>query len=469
MYVKEKTNKNNELSIELRASGKNPYTKEYKLYVTTIKVPSILTKKKEIEQFKKKCEIDWQQEVDKRSKGIHYIQDEKVVFCDYAEMWVEDIIRYKKDAYNHYVKCKNNLEIFKEKFGLLTLQELTLPVVQEFCDWLCDRTYKKEIITVKKSIKEVIKEKGLSFKEVYQGSNISDATLCSALTIGNKVSRTTADSLCKFLNIRLETYFDVNSQNVYYSKSANKGLRTMLHTILDKAVKEGRIETNYASQDYVGKLQGEPKVKVILENEQEIKEFVSYVKKEPDIRKRVGFLIPLDIGCRGAEITGLSWDNINFETNMIKIEKNTMYISGFGIITKKTKNKSSNREVRMTDSLAELLKEYKVWWDNQKELFRETWGNTNKLFVQSNGSDMANQTIAKWLDEFEERNNLKKVTLHGLRHTNITMLITNGMDVKTVAARVGHKDVRTTLNIYSHYTKESDNKASQKVNELLYG
>lgn len=242
-----------------------------------------------------------------------------------------------------------------------------------------------------------------------------------------------------------------------------------MHTILDKAVKEGRIERNYANQEYVGKLQGESKVKEILENAQEIKEFVSCVKKEPDIRKRVGFLIPLDIGCRGAGMTGLSWDNINFETNMIKIEKNTMYVPGFGVITKKTKNKSSNREVRMTEGLAELLKEYKVWWDNQKELFQEFWGNTNKLFVQENGSDMANQTIGKWLSEFEEKNNFKKVTLHGLRHSNITALITTGTDVKTGAARVGHKDVRTTLNIYSHYTKESDNKASQKVNELLYG
>lgn len=211
MHIREKRNKNNELSIELRASGKNPLTKEYKAYVTTIKVPSNLTKKKEIEQFKKKCEIEWQQEVDKMSKEIRYIHDEKVVFCDYAEMWVEDIIRYKKDVYNHYVRSKNNLEIFKEKFGLLTLQELTLPVVQEFCDWLCDRTYKKEIITVKKSIKEVIKEKGLSFKVVYQGSNIADATLCIAMKMGNQVSKITADSLCEFLNIRLETYFDVNT------------------------------------------------------------------------------------------------------------------------------------------------------------------------------------------------------------------------------------------------------------------
>ena len=60
------------------------------------------------------------------------------------------------------------------------------------------------------------------------------------------------------------------------------------------------------------------------------------------------------------------------------------------------------------------------------------------------------------------------MTLHGLRHTNITMQIINGMDIKTVSSRAGHKDIQTTLNIYSHYTNESDKKASDLIGQLLY-
>ena len=73
------------MSIELRASGKNPLTKEYKAYVTTIKVPSDLTKKKEIEQFKKKCEIEWQQEVDKIVNLATVVggKDEKTILNNY--------------------------------------------------------------------------------------------------------------------------------------------------------------------------------------------------------------------------------------------------------------------------------------------------------------------------------------------------------------------------------------------------
>ena len=80
---------------------------------------------------------------------------------------------------------------------------------------------------------------------------------------------------------------------------------------------------------------------------------------------------------------------------------------------------------------------------------------------------MPNATIAGWLKDFQNRNNLKRVTLHGLRHSNITMLIANGIDIKTVSGRVGHSDIKTTLNIYAHYVKESDERASHVIDQLL--
>lgn len=88
--------------------------------------------------------------------------------------------------------------------------------------------------------------------------------------------------------------------------------------------------------------------------------------------------------------------------------------------------------------------------------------------MQNCGKDMSNITLSIWLKAFEKRNNLKNVTLHGIRHTNITMQITNGVDIKIVAARVGHNDIETTLNIYSHYTAESGRKASELIDSIIY-
>lgn len=471
MHVEKVYNKRGELSFRLYCSGKDtrPNRKsDYRLYVTTCHVPPECRTKKDIETFRYQCQLDWKKEVDRRSQGLSYQESDKIKFCDYAEQWVENIMIYNNEGYNYYSRCKSNLKIFKEKFGRYTLQEMTLPVIQNFCNWLCTRTYKKETITVKKSIKEVMKEKQLRFKDICTGCGISNSTLCNILTIGKHVNQDTATKLCNFLSIKFETYFDADIQELHYSKNANKCVKVMLHTILARAVKEGLISRNYASKEYIDPLKGENKTKLIFETNEEIKEFVSLVNKETDIRKQVAFLIPLNIGCRGAELTGLSWDSIDFEKNTITINKNTLYVPSFGIVTKKTKNKSSNRTVTISNNLANLLKKYKVWWDNQKEIFGDAWGVNNKLFVQDDGKDMCNATINKWLTKFEKEHNLKHVTLHGLRHTNITMQITNGVDIKTVSKRVGHGDIRTTLNIYAHYTKEADEKASALIDNLLY-
>ena len=47
--------------------------------------------------------------------------------------------------------------------------------------------------------------------------------------------------------------------------------------------------------------------------------------------------------------------------------------------------------------------------------------------------------------------------------------VTNGVDIKTVSARVGHSDIQTTLNIYSHYTKASDKKGSDLIDKIICG
>lgn len=469
MYVKERHNKRGELSFELHCSGKDAFTKKYKVYVKTYKVPNDLKGKKEIEKFRINCQLEFKEEVDKKSKSILANEGKKIYFYDYAEKWVEDILRYNNDAYNHYSHCKLHLKIFKEKFGLYTLEEMTLPVIQQFCDWLCERTYKKEIIIVKKDIRQAMEEQKVSFKQTWQECGISNATLCTALKVGNRISKDTAKKICNYLNINFNSYFEMKSEEVPYSRCANKSLKTMLHSILARAVQERLIPINYATKEYTKSVTGTKGKKEIYDTIEDIREFVAKANEEKDIRKKVAFLIGLNLGLRGAEIAGLEWKDIDFENEIISINKNTMYVNGFGIITKTTKNNSSTRIIRLPSNLVSLLKEYKVWWDEEKAKHGDLWEKTDRLFVQNCGKDMSNATISNWLKKFELDNNLKHVTLHGLRHTNITMQITNGVDIKTVSARVGHSDIQTTLNIYSHYTKESDKKASDLIDKIICG
>ena len=62
---------------------------------------------------------------------------------------------------------------------------------------------------------------------------------------------------------------------------------------------------------------------------------------------------------------------------------------------------------------------------------------------------------------------LDKVTFHGLRHTSAILLIGQKVDIATVSKRLGHADISTTLNIYTHALKELDRTAADKLETML--
>lgn len=99
---------------------------------------------------------------------------------------------------------------------------------------------------------------------------------------------------------------------------------------------------------------------------------------------------------------------------------------------------------------------YKVWWGDDKERHGAIWAVTDALFVRSDGRDMTGSTLTSWLKIFQQEHGSKLVGPHALRHSNIALLVTSDVDIRTVSARVGHSDVRETLNIYAHTMKAQD-------------
>ena len=99
----------------------------------------------------------------------------------------------------------------------------------------------------------------------------------------------------------------------------------------------------------------------------------------------------------------------------------------------------------------------------------DLWRDSDRLFINDDGKQIYPNLILIWLNKVLEKTGLKKVTLHSLRHTNISLQLSNGVDVRTVAGRAGHSNAAVTLSRYSHFMKEPDKKASDKINEIFGG
>lgn len=250
------------------------------------------------------------------------------------------------------------------------------------------------------------------------------------------------------------------------SQQSIKHYHRCISAILGTATKEQLITRNVASRSYMEAPKVSRKEPSHL-NDVEAQKFVALLMQEEDIRVKASLGLLIYSGVRNGELCGLEWQDIDFENNVINIRRVSQWVKGYGIITREPKNETSKRTIKLSASIFVILSEYKRWYLQQRLLNGDRWVNSNRLFIQDDGRAITPTTINKWLNRFVKSNNLPKVTPHSMRHTFCTLLIANGVDIKTVSAKAGHSRTSTTLDIYTHAVKSADEIASQVLDDVL--
>ena len=214
---------------------------------------------------------------------------------------------------------------------------------------------------------------------------------------------------------------------------------------------------------------------------------------------QVYFNLAVFSGCRREEILALKWADINFEKQMISINKAVVKTKKYGQTIEETKTESSNRDLYMPYDCMHMLA---VWKDQQMELctsLSNQWLGQplNKfqdqfVFIQATGQRMDiytpysrlqsiikdhNELItsrAELIQDPQEKEDLLSkilphIRLHDLRHCSASLLISEGVNVASVAKRLGHSQIATTLNVYTHAFPERDKQASDMLDKALNG
>ena len=245
--------------------------------------------------------------------------------------------------------------------------------------------------------------------------------------------------------------------------------KTMVHylsfisTIIDYAIKMDMLSDNPCRRVTIPK--GSKKERKILTME-ETEKFFKLLETAP-LKYRAFFTLDIYSGLRRGEMLGLEWKDIDFETGIIHIQRTSNYTKAKGIYTDTTKTESSVRFVKVPMDIIEILKEYKAEQDAERLKLGERWNNTDRLFVKWEGSPMNPQTPYGWLKEFCEKNSFPFYEIHQFRHLHTSLLIGAGIDPTTVSGILGHSQVSTTLNLYSHMFRENQVKACDAVASAL--
>lgn len=97
----------------------------------------------------------------------------------------------------------------------------------------------------------------------------------------------------------------------------------------------------------------------------------------------------------------------------------------------------------------------------------DRWKDTNRLFVTAEGCPMRPSTPYYWLKSFCKATGQRFLGVHQFRHLNASLLIDSGADPRTVSSSLGHSQVSTTLNIYTHTFEAAQARAGEAVAAAL--
>ena len=242
---------------------------------------------------------------------------------------------------------------------------------------------------------------------------------------------------------------------------------SIVKNTLDYALRLGMIESN--PMLYVIK----PKKQANISdnhgnyyNKDELKKFLD-VAKNTNLKKYALFRLLAYSGMRIGECLALTWHDLDYKNNTIAINK-TLARTNNGIKIQTPKTKASNRVISLDNETIQVLK---MWQFEQRKQLLKVGINAmdSKQLIFSNGKNsfIIVPTVRLAIKQIAKKAGIHSITTHGFRHTHATLLFASGLDIKQVQARLGHSNVQTTLNIYTHAMKEKQDKIGDEFAKYI--
>ena len=205
----------------------------------------------------------------------------------------------------------------------------------------------------------------------------------------------------------------------------------VISSILSQAVKEQLILSNTAQRATPPK---NPRREMDSFEVEEIQSILKALESEP-LKWQVMTNLLIATGARRGEIMGLRWENVDWENHRLYLCQNRVYTPQSGAISTTLKT-GENRYVSVAPSVMDLL----ARWQAEQDEFFQFLGITPSGYVMTaeNGQPMHPDSPTDWLAKFAKRHRLPPIHPHKFRHTQASLLISEGVDILTISKRLGH-------------------------------
>lgn len=255
---------------------------------------------------------------------------------------------------------------------------------------------------------------------------------------------------------KLESIYRKSFPKEKYASGTVAIVKQNFSACLDKAVKEGVISKNPHTYVETQKYREPKKIHAYTRDEQA--KIIEYCKYKDSNFNIYYFLIAS--GVRIGEACALTWDDVDFDKHSVNINKTVVRTSNGLIVQDHTKTRKGMRTIYLPDNTVRWLQEVYDRQDHDKNIMNLVF--PTRTYTLSNPGNV----LERW-HRACVRMDIPSYSLHSLRHTWATRALEENINVKTVSAMLGHKNVLTTMNIYQEVLNEHKQEEVKKINALF--
>lgn len=259
------------------------------------------------------------------------------------------------------------------------------------------------------------------------------------------------------------------------SRRSIRHIHDLIRTMLHYAVRMGFADRNIATQ-VAGELPKMPKPRPESLKVDDLKKLLAcaesptpwalkhgVISAQPWFAAAVVFAV--STGARRGEVLALRWSDVDLDRRIAKIHL-SLCETKMGLQFKATKTEEP-RTIMLPHTLVERLRRHRACQDEERRTFGSSYQDNNLVFAMPNGKPVVPWTFTSSFRHLVKRAAVPRIRLHGLRDTHATLLRDHAARIEVISKRLGHSDIRVTVNRYVKVDLDADAEVADVFDRLV--
>lgn len=186
-------------------------------------------------------------------------------------------------------------------------------------------------------------------------------------------------------------------------------------------------------------------------------------------RNAARWTVALALGLRQSEALGLQWRHIDLDVGKLSVRRGLHRVDGKGLMFEEPKTPRSRRTVALPGPLTVALRKQRETQHLERMVAGSDWQDFDLVFAQPNGRPLDKHSDYEAWTRLLADAGVRHIRLHDGRHTAATLLLSAGVHPRVVMELLGHSQMRTTTDIYSHVMPALAQEAADRMGTTLWG